>query len=260
MRGPHSVAEQAVGEDSMSLISLALTARRLENDGRSVVLAAMRFVFKVAVVAILGLFVLIGIYIVLDPPFSTLMAAHRVAGRPVQQTWVPLDAMSPHLARAVIMSEDARFCDHWGVDWRAVETAWSEAGETGPRAVSTITMQTVKNMFLWPRRSYIRKALEVPISYGVTAAWSKRRTLEIYLNVAEWGPGVFGAEAAAQHHFRKPASALTVKEAALLASALPNPIRRVASAPGPRMRRVAGIIERRMRGASSYVQCIGLRG
>ena len=155
------------------------------------------------------------------------MLARWVTGRAVQRIVVPLTAISPFLPAAVIASEDARFCQHHGVDWDALSDVVDDMGDGGPaRGASTITMQTAKNVFLWSSRSYIRKAIEIPLALYLDLVWGKRRTMEIYLNVAEWGQGIFGAEAAARHHFGKSARDLTRREAALLATALPNPILR----------------------------------
>lgn len=190
-------------------------------------------------------------------PVSTLMLADLVTLKGYDRRWVSLDNISPNLVRSVMMSEDGQFCRHGGVDWGEMKAVVQEAleGET-TRGASTIPMQTVKNLFLWNGRSFIRKALEMPLAIAADFVWSKPRTMEIYLNVAEWGPGIYGAEAAAQHHFGVPASKLTRQQAALLAAALPNPITRVAGKPGPGMRRIAGVVERRARNAGDYITCI----
>jgi len=189
------------------------------------------------------------------PPVSTLMLMRWATFQPVDRDWVPLSNIAPDLARAVIAAEDARFCHHHGVDWVALNDVLADAGEDGPsRGASTITMQTVKNVFLWPGRSYIRKGLEIPFALLVDAIWQKRRTLEIYLNVAEWGDGIFGAEAAARHHFGKSARQLSRREAALLAAALPNPFTRNPRRPSRYMAVYAGRIGARMRNAD--VSCL----
>jgi monofunctional biosynthetic peptidoglycan transglycosylase len=181
---------------------------------------------KLACVLLALGFALSLLYLAVTPP-STLMLARWVTGRAVQRIVVPLTAISPFLPAAVIASEDARFCQHHGVDWDALSDVVDDMGDGGPaRGASTITMQTAKNAFLWSSRSYIRKALEIPLALYLDLVWGKRRTMEIYLNVAEWGQGIFGAEAAARHHFGKSARDLTRREAALLATALPNPILR----------------------------------
>jgi monofunctional biosynthetic peptidoglycan transglycosylase len=169
---------------------------------------------------------------------------------------VPLERISPNLHLAVIMSEDARFCRHHGVDWEELETAIDRAVDGFARGGSTISMQVVKNLFLWPARSYVRKAIEIPLTYAAEAVWPKRRVLEIYLNIAEWGPGIFGAEAAARYHFRKTAASLTPREAALLAVSLPNPFERRAGDPGPGTSRLADNLLLRMRAAQGNAGCV----
>ena len=171
---------------------------------------------------------LIVLYRWVDPPVSALMLGQRLGGTPIERKWVPLERISPHLIKAVILSEDGGFCRHRGVDWGALEEAMESA-----RGGSTITMQVVKNLFLWPSRSYVRKAIEIGLAYLVELVWPKRRILEIYLNIAEWGDGVFGAEAAARLNFGKSAARLTPEEAALLAVSLPNPDRADAGRPEP---------------------------
>lgn len=200
------------------------------------------------------------LYRFVPPPVSTLMVWRAVEGRSVDYRWVALDKISPALPRAVIASEDTRFCAHRGVDWDAVSLVIEDIVEDGngaPRGASTIAMQTVKNLFLWPSRSYIRKAFEIPMAYAADAVWSKRRLLEIYLNIVEWGPGVYGAEAAARRHFGKPASRLNGGEAALMAAALPSPIQRRAGRPGPQTRAIAQKVLARMRGIRPYMTCLG---
>ncbi len=126
---------------------------------------------------------LVVLYRWVDPPASTLMLGQQLTGTEIEQRWVPIERISPHLVQAVILSEDGGFCRHRGVDWPALEEAIESS-----RGGSTITMQVVKNLFLWPPRSYIRKALEIVLAYVVEAVWPKERVLEIYLNIAEWGP------------------------------------------------------------------------
>lgn len=201
------------------------------------------------------------VFSVVNPPWSALMTWRTLEGRAVRQQWVPLEQMSPNLIDAVISSEDARFCQHGGIDFRelddAVERALEEYGDFGRvRGASTISMQVVKNMFLWPGRSLPRKGLELMITPLMEVMWSKRRILEVYLNIAEWGPGTYGAEAASWRHFKKPAGELNRQQAALLAAALPNPIKRRAGRPSRTMRRRANRVRRRARAAESYVDCI----
>lgn len=190
-------------------------------------------------------------------PVSTLMLADLVLLRGYDRQWVALDDISPNLVKAVMMSEDGQFCAHNGVDWAQLSGVVQDAldGEA-TRGASTITMQTAKNLFLWNGRSFLRKALELPLALFADTLWSKRRTLEIYLNVAEWGPGIYGIEAAARHHFKVPASRLSLRQATLLAVSLPNPILRAASKPTRNMNRLSPVIERRVRTSGDYIRCI----
>ena len=215
----------------------------------------VRLALRATAIAAAGLIVtvlaLTVLYRWVNPPISTLMIGRSLAGTEIERTWRPLERISPHLMRAVILSEDGGFCRHRGVDWGALE----EAIETD-RGGSTITMQVVKNLFLWPSRSYVRKAIEMGLAYLVETLWPKRRILELYLNIAEWGDGVFGAEAAAQAHFGKRAARLTVEEAALLAAVLPNPIERTAGAPSMVTSRIASRLATRMRTSRADFSCV----
>lgn len=179
------------------------------------------------------------------PVPSTLMLGRWLTLQPVERQWVPLERISPNLIRAVIAAEDQRFCSHAGVDWVELNAVLED--EDGPsRGASTLTMQTVKNVFLWPGRSYIRKGLEIPLALAADFVWPKPRVIEIYLNVAEWGEGVFGAEAAAQRYFGKPAAKLSAAEAARLAGALPNPILRDPGKPNRALQSASGRVQRRL--------------
>lgn len=190
-------------------------------------------------------------------PVSTLMVYDTLTLTGVERRWVPIDAISPHLVRSVMMSEDARFCEHAGVDWDAIFEVIEAADEDGPaRGASTIPMQTAKNLFLWNSRSYVRKGLEIPLALYMDLVWSKRRMMEIYLNIAEWGPGIYGAEAAAGAYFGKPAAELTRREAALMAAALPNPHARNPAKPTRRQASLARIVERRAAQSGPYVTCV----
>jgi monofunctional biosynthetic peptidoglycan transglycosylase len=191
------------------------------------------------------------------PPISTLMIWDTVSLRGVDRHWVPIEEISPHLVRSVMMSEDARFCEHGGVDWDALFQVIETADEDGPsRGASTIAMQTAKNLFLWNGRSYVRKAMEIPLALYIDLVWSKRRTMEVYLNIAEWGPGIFGAEAASSVYFDKPASRLSARQAALMAAALPNPVVRNPAKPTQRQRGLARVVERRAAQSGAYVGCV----
>jgi monofunctional glycosyltransferase len=175
-------------------------------------------------------------------PVSTLMAWRWLTGAPVSRQWIDFSAISPALPRSVVASEDAKFCSHHGIDWDALREVIDDAedGEVA-RGGSTITQQVAKNLFLWPGRSVVRKALEIPLAIWIDLVLEKQRILEIYLNIAELGPsGQFGAEAGAIHAFGRSASTLSRREAGLLAAILPNPVRRSARNPGPGVRRLAG--------------------
>ena len=192
-----------------------------------------------------------------NPPITPVMVVEKLHGATLRRQWVPLEKISPNLRLAVVSSEDGRFCDHWGVDWGAVRDAVKAARSLkGVRGASTIPMQTAKNLYLWTRRSYLRKALEAPLAYLMSAIWPKRRMMEVYLNIAQWGPGVFGAEAASQYYFRRPASRLTRHQAALLAAALPNPRARNPARPNRRMRLIARSLERRMPSMVRRAACV----
>ena len=173
---------------------------------------------------LLGPTVLLLIYRFLPVPITPLMVIRLAEGEGLRRQWVALDAVAPVLPQAVVAAEDNRFCEHAGFDWQELGGQIDAllAGERA-RGASTITMQTAKNLFLWPGRDLVRKALEAWLTPQIELLWPKRRIVEVYLNVAELGPGIYGAEAAAQTHFGKPASALTRQEAALLAAILPNP-------------------------------------
>jgi monofunctional biosynthetic peptidoglycan transglycosylase len=191
-------------------------------------------------------------------PVSTLMLKDLVTFTGYDRRWVSIDDVAPVLANSVIMSEDGQFCFHRGIDFAELRGVVDDAldGEL-TRGASTITMQTVKNLFLWSRPlGSVRKLVELPLAVYFDAVLSKRRILEIYLNIAEWGPGIYGIEAAAQYHFGVPAKNLTRRQAALLAVTLPNPIERNPAKPGPGLRRLASIIERRAAKSGGYVGCL----
>jgi monofunctional biosynthetic peptidoglycan transglycosylase len=190
-------------------------------------------------------------------PVSTLMVARMIVGKSYQREYAPLKTIAPAALAAVIASEDASFCDNGGVDWGALREVLSGAGERGPsRGASTITMQTAKNLFLWPGRSTIRKGVEIGMALVMGEAWSKARTLEIYLNIAEWGDGIYGIEAAAQLYFHKSANQLNPREAALLATALPNPTLRNPAHPTPMQRRLAAGLEAKVHEGADSLKCL----
>jgi monofunctional biosynthetic peptidoglycan transglycosylase len=191
------------------------------------------------------------------PPISTLMLGRYVQGLWVDRQWRSLDEISPNLVRAVITSEDSAFCSHDGVDWDALEGQIERlnAGKDA-RGASTITMQLAKNLFLWGDRSFIRKGMELPLAMMLDLMLTKRRIIELYLNIAEWGEGIFGAEAAAQAWFGKPAAKLTQAEAARLATALPNPFLRNPAKPGRGHARLARTNETRVGQAGDIFSCV----
>ncbi len=178
------------------------------------------------------------IHSVVPIPVTLLMVDRRLEGEGMDYRWRSLDQISPNLVRAVVASEDARFCAHGGFDFEAIDKAMKANARGGKlRGGSTISQQTAKNVFLWPGRGYVRKGLEAGYTVLIETFWSKKRIMEVYLNVAEWAPGVYGAEAAAQKWFNKSAADLTPREAARLAAILPSPRRYSASSPGPYVRR-----------------------
>lgn len=196
--------------------------------------------FVWAFLALVLLFVsLLLLFRYVNPPTSAFMLSYSFANpdEDVQQRWVSFSDMSPWMPLAVVASEDQRFPDHWGVDFAAIRKALAEyrAGE-GLRGASTITQQTAKNLFLWNGRSFVRKTLEAGLAMAVDGLWPKRRILEVYLNIAEFGPGIYGVEAASQLYFGIPARQLSAAQAARLAAVLPNPKVLSVASPSPYVR------------------------
>ncbi len=185
------------------------------------------------------------------PPVTPLMIKRAIERKAddkkplIRKDWVKLKEISPHLVQAVVAAEDNRFLEHWGIDVEAIEKAVEHnKRHRRKRGASTITQQTAKNVFLWPARTYTRKAFELYFTTLVELTWSKKRIMEVYLNVIEMGDGVYGAEAAARKYFHKPAARLTRGEAALIAAALPNPRKRNPAAPSAYMlKRQAKILD-----------------
>jgi monofunctional glycosyltransferase len=205
-----------------------------------------RTIAIIVVILVLAPYAIAPIYRFVDP-VSMPMLWRRIAGQRVERIVVPLDHISPALALAVIVAEDGSFCRNRGIDLGAIREAMKQSGDIGEaRGASTITQQAAKNLFLWEGRSFVRKALELPLALWLNLVLPKRRVLEIYLNIAEWGPnGEFGAEAGARWAFGKSARDLTPYQAAALAAILPNPVRRSAKTPGVLVRRLATLYERR---------------
>ncbi|MDW5315610.1 monofunctional biosynthetic peptidoglycan transglycosylase [Rhizobium sp. PL01] len=217
-----------------------------------------RQILLIAVAIVLLPYVLIILYAPsFIHPISTLMLRDLVLLRGYDRQWVSFEDISPNLVQSVMMSEDGQFCLHDGVDWRQMRGVVNDALEgESTRGASTIPMQTAKNLFLWNGRSFIRKGMELPLALASDFVWSKQRMMELYLNVAEWGPGIYGAEAAAKHHFGVPAAKLTKRQAALLAVSLPNPYERNAGKPGRGLRSLASLIERRASRSGEYIKCL----
>lgn len=190
----------------------------------------------------------------LPVPFSAVMVERQIGAwftghfdYVAHSDWVSMDEISPWMALAVIASEDQKFPEHWGFDVDDIQSVLDNEGNERMRGASTLSQQTAKNLFLWDGRSWIRKGLEAGLTVGIETVWTKRRILTVYLNIAEFGNGVFGVEEASQRYFNKPASRLTMSEAALLAAVLPNPIRFRADAPSGYTRQRQQWIMRQMR-------------
>ncbi|HBZ14459.1 MAG TPA: monofunctional biosynthetic peptidoglycan transglycosylase [Pantoea sp.] len=190
----------------------------------------------------------------LPVPFSAVMVERQIGAwftghfdYVAHSNWVSMDEISPWMALAVIASEDQKFPEHWGFDVDAIQSVLDNEGNERMRGASTLSQQTAKNLFLWDGRSWMRKGLEAGLTVGIETVWTKRRILTVYLNIAEFGNGVFGVEEASQRYFNKPASRLTMSEAALLAAVLPNPIRFRADAPSGYTRQRQQWIMRQMR-------------
>jgi len=212
-------------------------------------------VLKVIFCLILFSIVLTAVYTVINPPVTLLMLIRSVEyiteGKSprIDKHWRSYDKVSKKVYRAVISAEDARFMRHRGFDWKAIEAAqrYNERMQGKKvRGASTISQQTAKNTFLWPTRSWIRKGLEAYFTVLIEAVWGKQRILEVYVNVIEWGEGIYGVQAASQYYFNKDADELTTREAALLAAIIPNPRRWSASNPTPYIERRANWIMGRM--------------
>ena len=218
---------------------------------------AVRFLLRLAGIVVVLWLALILLYRGIDPPTTPLMLLRLPEAQHIDRRWVPLSAISPELQQAVIASEDNRFCSHHGIDWDAVTTAVGEFESEGRlRGASTITMQTARNLFLWPGGGFFRKGLEAGLALTIDALWSKRRILEVYLNVIEWGDGIYGAEAAARTFFHQSARRLSRHEAALMAAVLPNPRHWSVARPYGYVAMRAALIAVRMEGLQGYYGCL----
>jgi len=190
-------------------------------------------------------------------PVSTLMIKESLAGSGATREWIEFEDIAPVAYQSVMMSEDGQFCSHAGIDWDALNQVIDSAIEgEKTRGASTITMQMVKNLFLWPDRSFVRKGLEVPYAMMAEMILGKRRIMEIYLNIAEWDEGVFGIESAAQHYFNRSAAKLGPKYSSLLAVTLPNPKGRNPARPSGKLSALARTIRARARASGAYIKCV----
>lgn len=196
-------------------------------------------------------------YRFMGPPITPLMLIRLAEGEGLARQPVALDRIAPALPRAVVAAEDNRFCIHNGIDFGAIKEAIEEheAGE-GLRGASTITMQLARNLFLWPGGGFARKGVEAATALAIDALWPKRRQIEVYLNIVEWAPGVYGAEAAARHHFRKSAAQLSTYEAALLAATLPSPRKWNAGNPGSYVQNRAQVLQQRAGQLGPLLDCL----
>ncbi len=217
----------------------------------------LTLIARIAVVLLVVPFALIVVFRFVAPPVTPLMLIRLMQGHPIHYQWVTYENISLALAHAAIASEDNRFCTETaGFDVAALQgqvDAWEDGKR--PRGASTITMQTAKNLLLWPGRDPIRKAVEAWFTPQIALLWPKRRVLEVYLNIIEFGPGIYGAEEAARWFFHKAAADLTPREAAQLVSVLPRPLVWVAAPPSPYVRQRAGVIERRIEQIHSFLSC-----
>ena len=198
-----------------------------------------RLIAVALIVLVVGPLIGVAVYRFVPPPVTFLMVQRMIEGKGLDHRWRPLERISPALANAVIAAEDARFCEHHGFDFDAMSQAFAN-NEKRPgriRGGSTISQQTAKNVFLWPARSYVRKGLEAYFTVLIETLWGKRRIMEVYLNSVEWGPGVYGAEAASRKWFGISAERLSASQAARLAAILPSPLKWKAAGSGPYVRR-----------------------
>lgn len=215
----------------------------------------IRLTGKVAGFLLLASFLVVVVFRWATPPVSSLMVQRWLEARWTGETsfslhhqWVGLEKISTHAGRAVMAAEDQRFPDHFGFDFQAMSRAWKDNQHRArPRGASTITQQVAKNLFLWPGRSWLRKGLEAYFTLLLEGLWPKKRILEVYLNVAEFGPGIFGVQAASAAFFHKQPARLTAYEAALLAAVLPNPRQFDAARPSPYVKERARWIEKQAR-------------
>ena len=230
---------------------------RIDRPHPGILRRLWRFLKRVVLLLLLLWAGGIVVYRFVGPPVTPLMLIRLAEGEGLARQPVALDRIAPALPRAVIAAEDNKFCIHNGIDFGAIKEAIEEheAGE-GLRGASTITMQLARNLFLWPGGGFARKGVEAATALAIDALWPKRRQIEVYLNIVEWAPGVYGAEAAARHHFRKSAAQLSGHEAALLAATLPSPRKWSAGNPGSYVQNRAATLQQRAGTLGPLVDCI----
>ncbi|NBV54879.1 MAG: monofunctional biosynthetic peptidoglycan transglycosylase [Proteobacteria bacterium] len=231
--------------------------RRKPSPQRSLIATWLRRIGLTLAILIALPFLLTPLYSILNPPLTPLMVIRLTQGHHWHQRWTPLNNIPLHAQRAVMAAEDNLFCQHEGFDWKAISRAYQHNQRSKrTKGASTISQQTAKNLFLWPQSSWLRKGLEVPLTWWLETTLSKPRILELYLNIAEWGPGVYGIEAAAKHHFNTRAKNLTPRQSAQLAAILPSPLRWSAKRPGPYVAMRAGRIQTRSYQLGPLFNCI----
>ena len=217
-----------------------------------------RLLLRIVAVVLLAPLAALLAYRFLPVPGTPLMLIRLAEGEALRYDWVPLNEIAPSLPRLVVAAEDNLFCRHWGFDVDAVQREFEKAldGEES-RGASTLSMQVAKNLFLWPGRSFVRKGLEAWLTPYVEVVLPKRRIIEIYLNIAEWGPGIYGAEAAARAHFKVSAARLSEAQAAQMAAVLPNPRRWSAASPTPYIQDRARLYRQRVgQLGDGYLGCL----
>ncbi|MCW5700776.1 MAG: monofunctional biosynthetic peptidoglycan transglycosylase [Rhodospirillales bacterium] len=224
---------------------------------RTLLRSVRRWVVRGLLFLIVAPTVIIGVYRFVDPPLTPLMVIRVIEGESVKKYWRTLGQISPHLVKSVIAAEDNRFCEHFGFDVDALrQEVQALLDGDRPRGASTITMQTAKNILLWPGRDPLRKVFEAWLTPQIELFWSKRRILEVYLNIAETGPGLYGVEAAAHAYFGRGAGDLTPEQAARIAAILPNPREWSPDSPSAYIRHRVGVIRHRIGQLGRRFDCV----
>lgn len=244
---------------------MAVKKRRSRSKPKKKNHVLVRLAKYILLAIVLGMMAIVTLMVVLmfyystpnAHPQSTLMIYHKLMGKKVERVWANYEGINPVLVFSVVMGEDAKFCNHQGVDWEALHASVSRTldGEKS-RGASTLSMQTVKNLFLWHGRSYLRKGLEIPLAIMADHILGKKRLVEIYLNIAEWDKGIFGIGAASKHYFDTKPAYLNARQSALLAVSLPNPIVRNPRKPSSTLRKLAKLNAKKAYQSGAYVQCL----